>query len=161
MNASRYTWANGHYREVIDGVVRVDLPGTTGVARWWHANGVLAKVSFLTNGIPDGITREWHENGKLARVIPYEHGFVHGVVEQWGEDGKLLGTYEMNRGKGTVMEWNEDGTLKVVKEILDAGCERDRVWDEHGHCHEVYVWKDHVVSRTEFFRRAPAEAKAA
>jgi hypothetical protein len=160
MNNARYTWVNGHYREVIDGVVRVDVPRHTGIARWWHANGHIAKVAFLRNGVPDGLVREWHESGNLARETPYTRGYIHGVVKQWSTDGRLLGTYELRMGRGTVREWNDDGSLKVVKDVLGSGCEHERIWDDHGF-HEVYVWKDHVVSRGEFLEHLAHSALAA
>lgn len=157
---SRYTRTNGCYREVIDGVVRVEVPKRTGVARWWHANGRLAREMPVVNGLLDGLAREWHENGQLARETPYTRGYVDGVVKQWSADGRLLGTYELRMGKGTACEWNDDGSLKLVKEIIAGGCEHDRIWDRTGF-KEVYVWKDHVVSREEFLEQLGRCALAA
>jgi antitoxin component YwqK of YwqJK toxin-antitoxin module len=160
MNSSRYTLSNGFYREVIDGVVRVEVPKQSGMARWWHANGRLAREVRLVNGLPEGICWEWHENGALAREIPYTRGFVDGVVKQWSTDGRLLGTYEMQMGRGTACEWNDDGSLKVEKEIIASGCEHDRVWSRSG-IKEIYIWKDHVVSRKEYLDQLAECALAA
>ncbi len=161
MNNARYTREEGPYREVIDGVLRVEIPPDTGVARWWHANGVLAKEVFMLDGMPHGVCLEWHENAMLAREIPYQRGFVNGMVKQWNRDGHLLGAYELQMGRGIIREWYEDGSLKTEIEVLGGGSQRGTIWDETGRSRHVYVWMDHPVSRTEFIRRSSVADRTA
>ena len=158
---NRYTLDEEYYRETIDGVLRVEVPKRTGIARWWYANGNLAKELFMLDGLPDSIGLEWHENGNIAREIPYERGFINGTVRQWSKDGRLLGSYELQMGRGTVREWYEDGSLKAEIEILGGGSQRGTLWDESRQPKEVYVWMDHPVTHTEFIRKSAVETRAA
>ena len=152
-------WNNGVLHEIVDGVLRRQIPKGNGVARYWHANGVLAKEMSMVNGVADGTVCEWHDNGQLAREKTYKRGEVDGIVRQWNSEGKLLGEYEMKMGRGVERNWNEDGTLKNEMEILTKNAIRGRVWDDLGKIREIFLWNGKPISQKKFGERL-AKAQA-
>jgi antitoxin component YwqK of YwqJK toxin-antitoxin module len=89
MSVHRY-WNNGVLYEIIDGILRRQVPKSDGIARSWHANRVLAKEMTLVNGLAEGVCYEWHDNGEMAVERPYKQGLEDGTVRQWNKSGKLL-----------------------------------------------------------------------
>jgi antitoxin component YwqK of YwqJK toxin-antitoxin module len=151
MNNGRHSyWSNGVLREFIDGVLRAEIPKQSGVARYWHANGTLAKEMTLVNGVADGTVREWHDNGKLACEKTYKNGEVDGTVQQWNGDGTLLGEYEMKMGWGIERKWNEDGSPKSELEKVAEGAYRGKIWDDRGKARETFLWNGRPVSKNKF-----------
>jgi antitoxin component YwqK of YwqJK toxin-antitoxin module len=140
-------WINGVLREIVDGVVRREIPKADGVSRYWHANGVLAKEMSTKNGLAEGVVREWHDNGQLALEYTYLRGEVDGIVRQWNREGRFLGGYEMKMGWGVERRWNEDGTPKNEMEKLSESATRGKIWDDLGKAREVYLWNGKPVSK--------------
>jgi len=146
-------WSNGVLREFIDGVLRREIPKTKGIARYWHANGVLEKEMNMVNGVADGVVREWHDNGQLALEYTYRRREIDGMVRQWNRDGRLLGEYEMKMGWGVRHRWNEDGTPKSEMEKLSENAIRGKVWDDLGKAREVFLWNGKPVSKKKFLEK--------
>ncbi len=143
-------WKGDVLYEIVDGLLRREVPRRNGVARFWHANGILEKEMCMVNGVADGVVREWHANGNVLRETPYKNGAVDGVVSQWNSEGKLLGQYTLSAGLGVQRKWNEDGTLSLEVEIVNEGCHRGTVWDDKGRARKVYLWNGRPVSKGRF-----------
>ena len=152
MNSQTY-WSNGVLREITDGVLRREIPKSSGVARHWHPNGILAKEMNMVNGVGDGVVREWHDNGQLAHEWTYKMGEIDGIVRQWSREGKLLGEYEMKMGWGISRKWNEEGILvSVLEKISDKGY-RGTIWDDHGRSRESFLWNGKSISKKKFYEK--------
>ena len=70
-----------------------------------------------------GPTLSWQEvDGaeKKAFTGSYEQGVAHGVFQQWSPTGELLGSYEMDKGSGTLVEWHANGS-KSLTTIYEKG----------------------------------------
>ena len=153
MNNQTSYWSNGVLREVVNGVLRREIPKQNGIARWWHPNGALEKEMPMVNGVADGIVHVWHDNGKLAREKIYRRGEVDGMVRQWNREGELLGEYEMKMGWGIEREWNEDGSQKSELEKVAEGAYRGKIWDDKGKIHETFLWNGKPVSKKKLLEK--------
>ena len=155
-NVQRYV-SGGVFREFIDGVLRREQPKRDGIARWWHANGTLARECTMVDGKVHGTMRQFHKNGRIAREEPYENGIINGTVTQWNAEGKLLGQYEMKNGRGVKREWKEDGSLRLEFEQVTENASKGRVWDDLGKVREVFLWNGKPISKKKFCERLARE----
>jgi hypothetical protein len=153
MSSSYSRWEGDEWVQVIDGVVRRRKPRSDGIARSWHANGILASEYTRVNGVNQGMNREWHDNGVLAKEIPVISGRVHGVVRQWNREGKFLGEYTMSQGRGIKRTWNEDGSLLLEHEQLSENAARGKVWDDLGKAREMFLWNGKPISKVRWLKK--------
>lgn len=82
----------GHYP---DGTPRVsgayDVEGLrTGIWRFWHPNGRLAREMEFAAGVRDRFAREWHDNGAPAADGFYAAGVRDGRWRFWDRGGQLV-----------------------------------------------------------------------
>jgi antitoxin component YwqK of YwqJK toxin-antitoxin module len=145
-------WRGGTMYEYIYGRLRRELP-TNGIAREWHANGVLAREMKVVNGVAVGTIKEWFDNGQLAKETPIERGKIHGTVYRWARDGRLLGSYEMRWGTGTAKDWDDDGSLNSEMTHYGDGTSHGKSWDDKGKLHETFSLNGRTVSKRKFFEK--------
>jgi antitoxin component YwqK of YwqJK toxin-antitoxin module len=124
------------------------------IQRTYYKNGRPYQEVPFVGGKINGIIREWHRSGALAREVPIRDGQRHGVCKQWNNKGELLGTFEMDMGRGISKQWYPNGQLEFEASVInETFTGRFRHWNEHGQLTaENFFLNNKRVSKAEYDR---------
>ena len=84
----------------------------TGIAEWFHDNGVIQQETSYLDGLEHGSAIWWHEDGTRAGQCMYEMGVLNGPMVQWHPGGvakEMQVQYQSGKMDGREIWWHENG----------------------------------------------------
>ena len=93
-----------------------------GEAKFWYANGILAKQSFYNKNQLDGTLKSYWPDGSQSAQSNYKNSARHGVQMKWFVTGQLARKTTYNQGleDGLQQAWLENGKIYVNYEAKNG-----------------------------------------
>lgn len=115
----------------LEAIIYYDKGQLEGVARYFHANGIVWKECPYQKGVAHGEFRTFMENGDLLKTQHFQNGKLHGLSIRYAlETQEELSKEEYVHGKLTKGYYLEPTTRKLFSQV-EQGQGLQAIYDKH------------------------------